>query len=172
VPNPSGFIDGLEKGQFDAYIVGEGLPAWQAQQAGYTPLVDFAQWKVPMASSSINVDAAWLENNRDTARRFIKSMIDAIAVIKQDRGAAYRAMTEYYGITDPAMLAFFYGSWDFPRKPYPAVEGLKTAQVFYDGHPGVRTDALRAAAIERFVDATFVRELDESGYIDRLYTTK
>jgi len=172
VPNPSGFIEGLEKGEFEAYIVGEGLPAWQAQQAGYTPLLDFGQWKVPMASSSINANAEWLQNNRETARRFIKSMVDAIAVIKQDRQAAYRAMTEYYGITDPTMLEFFYTSWDFPRKPYPAVDGLKTAQVFYDGHPGVRTEALRAAAIDSFVDDSFIRELDESGYIDRLYNNK
>lgn len=172
VPNPSGFIEGLEKGEFEAYIVGEGLPAWQAQQAGYTPLVDFGQWKVPMASSSVNAEVEWLKNNRDTARRFITAMVDAIALMKQNRQVAYRAMTRYYGITDPKMLEFFYSSWDFPRKPYPAIEGLRTAKALYDGHPGVRTDALRAAAVESFVDDSFIRELDESGYIDKLYTGK
>ena len=46
-----------------------------------------------MASSSVHVEEAWLQNNRETARRFIKAMVDTIAVVKQDKQAFNRAFT-------------------------------------------------------------------------------
>ena len=173
VLDASGTIEGLNSGKFEAYIAGVGLPEWQAiHQMGYKPLIDFNNWKIPMCSSSVNADAAWLKDNRETARRFIKSMVDAIAMIKQDKRPAFRAMAKYYGITDPKMQEYFYSTGDFPAKPYPAVEGLKNAKVQFAGNPGLRNDDLKNARIEDYIDDSFVRELDQSGYIDSLYKKK
>lgn len=169
VEDASGTNEGLIGGKFDAYIAGEGLPLWQALQAGQKPLIDFKYWKIPMASSSIHVEQAWLQNNRETARRFIKAMVDTIAVVKQDKQAFFRALAKYYNIKDPKMQEFFYNTWDFPAKPYPATEGLRNAKVLFDGHPGLRNDEFRNARVEDYVDDSFVRELDQSGYIDSLY---
>jgi len=164
VEDRAGTIEGITSGRVDAFIAGEG-PEWQALQAGYKPLIDFRAWKVPMASSSVNADRAWLKDNRETARRFIKSLVDTIAVMKKDKQAAYRAMAKYYNITDPKMQEFFYNAWDFPPKPYPAVEGLRNVKVMYRGiYP-----ELDKYKVEDFVDDSFIRELDQSGYIDRLY---
>ncbi len=169
VLDPSGMNEGLLSGKFDAYIAGEGLPLWQAVQAGQKPLIEFKYWKIPMASSSVHVEQTWLENNRETARRFVKSMVDTIAVIKKDRPAFRRALAKYYNIKDRNMQDFFYDTWDLPAKPYPAVEGLRLAKVLFDGYPGVRVEEFRAARVEDYVDDSFVRELDRSGYIDSLY---
>jgi ABC-type nitrate/sulfonate/bicarbonate transport system substrate-binding protein len=172
VIDPSGMNDGLISGKFDAYIAGEGLPLWQATQAGQKPLIEFKYWKVPMASSSVHVEEAWLQNNRETARRFVKSMVDTIAVVKQDKLAFFRALAKYYNIKDPRMQEFFYNTWEFPAKPYPAVEGLRMAKVLFDGQPGLRLDDFRKARVEDYIDDSFVRELDQSGYIDSLYKKK
>ena len=172
VQDPSGTNEGMLSGKFDAYIAGEGLPLWQAMQAGQKPLIDFKYWKIPMASSSVHVEETWLQNNRETARRFIKAMVDTIAVVKQDRQAFYRALAKYYNITDRKMQEFFYSTWDFPAKPYPAVEGLRNAKVLFDGYPGLRADDFRKAKVEDYIDDSFVRELDQSGYIDSLYRKK
>src|ERR1700676_1135572 len=96
-------------------------------------------------------------------------MVDAIAMMKQDKQTAFRAMAKYYGITDPQMQANFYSTWDFPAKPYPAVEGLRIAQKLYATFPGLRSDDLKNAKIEDYIDDSFIRELDQSGYIDSLY---
>ncbi len=128
---PTGTMEGMMAGKYDAYIAGEGLPEWQSIQAGLNPLIDFKAWKVPMTSSSINVDVDWLKDNRETARRFIKSMVEAIALIKQDKSVVNKAMAKYYGITDPKVQSYFYGTWDFPAKPYPDTEGLRIAQKLY-----------------------------------------
>jgi ABC-type nitrate/sulfonate/bicarbonate transport system substrate-binding protein len=168
----SGSIDGLLKDKFDAYLCGEGLPAWQAAEMGYKPLIDFKQWKIPMTSSSFDADETWLKNNPETARRFVKSMVDAIAAIKNDKQTAFRAWRKYYGITDPKLLEFLYNASsdeDMPRKPYPSVEGLRVAKALYAGHPGLRDEEFRNARVEDFVDDSFVRALDQSGYIDSLY---
>ncbi len=50
-----------------------------------------------------------------------------------------------------------------PRKPYPPYEGIKRVMEVYDSHE------MRKYTSEHFYDDSFVRELDESGYIDSLY---
>ena len=48
-----------------------------------------------------------------------------------------------------------------PKKQYPSLEGIKT----------ILTSEIKGkpAKPEDFVDLSFVRELDQSGYIDALY---
>ncbi len=52
------------------------------------------------------------------------------------------------------------------KKQYPSIEGIKTILASL-----AETDPrARSAKPEDFVDMSFIRELDQSGYIDRLYT--
>ena len=50
-----------------------------------------------------------------------------------------------------------------PSKPYPSVEGLKKMQQIYNWRE------MQRHKVEDFYDASFVAELDKSGYIDGLY---
>ena len=62
------------------------------------------------------------------------------------------------GLLNEAMLS---------KKQYPSIEGIKTILASM-----TETDPrARSAKPEDFVDMSFIRELDQSGYIDRLYTT-
>ena len=55
-----------------------------------------------------------------------------------------------------------------PPKQYPTLEGIKNIL-----DPLAETDPkAKAAKPEDFVDMRFVKELDESGFIDELYKTK
>jgi hypothetical protein len=64
------------------------------------------------------------------------------------------------------MQAHFYNAArNLPRKPYPAVAGLKNAIEVFD----IPAEILQRRRIEEFIDDSFVRELDQSGYIDGLY---
>jgi hypothetical protein len=53
----------------------------------------------------------------------------------------------------------------FSKKQYPSLEGLKT--VLED--IGERDPRAKTAKPEQFVDFTFIKELDQSGFIDGLY---
>jgi hypothetical protein len=52
-----------------------------------------------------------------------------------------------------------------PRKQYPSLEGLKTVV----GTLGEKDPKARAIKPEDLVDLRFIRELDQSGFIDALY---
>jgi len=127
-------------------------------------LVNFYDWKIPMVGNSVNVDRAWLKDNRETARRFIRSLVETIALMKKDKNVAFRVMAKDYGITDPELLAKIYAPMaHLPRKPYPAVEGIKKQMEVFDLHE------MRKHKPEDFYEDSFVRELDQSGFIDSLY---
>ena len=53
----------------------------------------------------------------------------------------------------------------YPKKQYPSVEGLKT--VIDD--IAERDPRAKSVKPEQFIDASFIRELDQSGFIDGLY---
>ena len=156
----------VQDGLIDAFVSGE-VASYEAMRQGYPVLVDTTKWNEPMASNGVNVDGTWLKNNREAARRLVKSMVEAIAMMKQDKQVAYRSMAKYYGITKPEMQAYFYTQMQFlPRKPYPAVEGIKkTLEVFQS----IAGNEIRKHKPGEFYDDSFVRELDQSGYIDSLY---
>lgn len=159
-------LQDVRDGLIDAFISGE-VASYEAMRQGYPVLVDMSKWNEPMASNGLNVDRTWLASHREAVRRLVKSMVEAIALMKQDKQVAYRAMAKFYGIRDPEMQAYFYTQMQFlPRKPYPAVEGIKkTLEVFQS----VAGNEIRKHKPEEFYDDSFVRELDQSGYIDSLY---
>ena len=73
-------------------------------------------------------------------------------------------LAEWNGIEDRefAELVYSRGAW-FPRVPYPCYEGIEKTMDLYD------SNAMRRYVPEDFYDATLIRELFESGVIDRLY---
>lgn len=156
-------VDALQQGHVDAFIAPE-LHATMAVDAGFKVLVDLQDYELPVAGSAFLVDRDWLEDNRDAARRFVKSAVEAIAVLKNDKQATFRTLGKWYQLKDPKLLEYFYLEVaKLPRKPYPPYEGIKKVMEVYDSHE------MRKYTVEHFYDDSFVRELDESGYIDSLY---
>ena len=97
-------------------------------------------------------------------RRFTKALLEAIALVKKDREIAFRAMSKWYGIRDREVQRYIYaGGVDMRRKPYPCVEGIKKTMELYD------SNEMRKHKPEDFYEDSFVRELDENGFIDNLY---
>ena len=155
--------DRIKNGRVDAFAADE-IAVAEAIHQGYRDLVDTSAYKFPMPGSGVNALKAWLPNNRETAARFIKSTVDAIALIKTDKQAAFAAMVKWYGITDAATQEHVYSqAVELPSKPYPAVDGFKTMIDIYAYRE------MRNHKPEDFYDASFIAALDQSGYIDGLY---
>jgi ABC-type nitrate/sulfonate/bicarbonate transport system substrate-binding protein len=156
-------MDALKSGRVDALIASE-LHEVMALAAGYKILVDLAKYNIPNAGSGVSVSRAYLKNNQEAVRRFVKSTVEAIALVKRDKEAAFRAMAKWYNVTDPEKQEHFYREvTNLPRKPYPSVEGIKKVMEVYDSHE------MRKYKPEDFYDASFMRELDQSRFIDGLY---
>ncbi len=156
-------MDTFKDRRVDAIIANENRYA-AALAAGFKPLFNLRSWDVPVVSTGVTTTRSWLRDNRETARRFIKSLVEGIAVFKKDKEVAFRAMAKWWGITDPQTREMIYAAAaETPSKPYPAVEGIKKAMQLHD------SNEMRKYKAEDFYDDSLVRELDESGFIDGLY---
>ncbi len=145
-------------------IAANGHTVLDAQKKGMNDLHNLIPDKVAMPGSGVNADKDWLPKNQEAAKRFMKATVEAIALMKQDKQKAFDSMRKWYGITDQNVLEVTYSeAADLPNKPYPSIEGLKNMQSVYTWR------GMAMHKPEDFVDASFVTELDKSGYIDSLY---
>jgi hypothetical protein len=91
-------------------------------------------------------------------------MTEAIAMMKSDKQAAFRAIEKWYGFTDSEVKQIIYnGGTYIERKPYPAVDGIKKTMQLYD------SAAMRRFKAEDFYDSSYIKALDDSGFLDNLY---
>ena len=156
-------MDALKSGRVDALIASE-LHEVMALSAGYKVLVDLAKYNIPNAGSGVSVSRAWFKDNREAARRFVKSTVESIALVKRNKPAAFNAMAKWYKVTEPEKQEHFYREIsNLPRKPYPSVEGIKKVMEIYNYHE------MRKYKAEDFYDDSLIRQLDQSRYIDSLY---
>lgn len=155
--------DAILSGQIDAFV-GSILVRSLADQAGLKDLVDLTQYDIPVAGSGLNVERAWLAANRDTAKRYTMSIIEAVALMKTDRGVFARAMAKWFNITDPEVVDMMHEEVEgIVEKPYPALDGILNTMAVYNFREMQQHQA------EDFYDASIVTELDENGFIDDLY---
>jgi ABC-type nitrate/sulfonate/bicarbonate transport system substrate-binding protein len=115
----------------------------------------------------------FIRENPDIVRRYVKSHVEAVHRIWTDKEATVKTLGKYMGsnvdreileksrenILTEALL---------PKKQIPSLEGLKTVMEDI----GERDPRAKTAKPEQFVDFTFIRELEQSGFIDGLYKKK
>ena len=156
-------LNPLKEGKEDA-LLGSAMLIAMAPGMKLKDLIDLSQYKIPVAGSSILAEKNWLTANRDTAARFVKSAVEAIALMKTNKPVFEAALAKWFAITDPVTQDRMYQfAADLPAKPYPAMEGIRNTLAIYDS-PG-----MRQYKAEDFYDAKFIQELDRSGIIDQLY---
>ena len=154
----------LKEGWTDALIAYD-VPLAAALVAGYKVMdIDMRAWNEPIPCSGVWASRSWAHDNHDTVIRFLKSLVEAIAMMKKDKTVAFESMAKWYDFTDYEVQNVIYnGAVEMPQKPYPAVDGIKRIMKLYD------SNAMRRYKAEDFYDDSFIKELDESGFIDNLY---
>ena len=132
-------------------------------------LFTLAYVSLPSQSTGVATTRRFIRENPDLVRKYVKSQIDAVHLIKTDREMGLRVLVKYLGPMDKQILDRTYedisSDQKLPPNQYPTIEGLKNIL-----EPLAETDAkAKAAKPEDFVDTSFIRELDQNGYIDSLY---
>ena len=156
-------LNPLKEGKEDA-LLGSAMLIAMAPEMRLKDLIDLSQYKIPVAGSSILAEKNWLKANRDTAARFVKTAVEAIALMKTDKRVFDAALAKWFAISDKVTQDRMYAfAADLPAKPYPAVDGIKNTLAIYD------SPQMRKHKAEDFYDESFVTALDKSGTIDRLY---
>jgi NitT/TauT family transport system substrate-binding protein len=158
-------LSALESGKVQAAML-NAPDNFRAQKRGLYKLVDV---RIPYQGIGVGTTRAFIRENPDVVRRYVKSQIEAVHRIKTDREGGIRVLAKYLGIQDREVLEKAYEDAmtdeKLPPKQYPSLEGIKKIL-----EPLAENDPkAKAAKPEDFVDMRFVRELDESGFIDDLY---
>lgn len=141
----------------------------QAERKGYRVLID-ARKEITFPTTSVVTRRKNIREDRDTVMRMVRSHVEGIAFHKQNKEFALKVLTKYVRTTDAEFLEGSYNMFkqDFIAAPYPITKGLEPT---YDYVAQTRPD-IRNHKPEEFVDASFVAELDKSGFIKKLYEGK
>jgi ABC-type nitrate/sulfonate/bicarbonate transport system substrate-binding protein len=137
-----------------------------AQRAGFSLLWDFFK-DVDYPWSEIATTRAQIKRDRDLVMRYMRAHIEGIARFKQEPDFAKKVIKKMLRLDDESLAQ---ESWDlFARHrlaaPHPNIKGMKTS---YEYVALTRPDVVKHKP-EEFVDASFVEELDKSGFIKKLY---
>lgn len=144
-----------------------------AERQGLAVVADVAQMGLVFQHTGVATTRRFIRENPDLVRRYMRAHVEAVHRIWTDKESTVRTLGKYMGsnvdreileksrdnILTEALL---------PKKQVPSLEGLKT--VLED--IGERDARAKTAKPEQFIDLTFIRELEQNGYIDGLYKKK
>jgi NitT/TauT family transport system substrate-binding protein len=164
-----GIMGGIASGRIAAGALADPFTD-HAKKMGYKEIADIASLGLEFPFVSIVAKKTYLRDHADVAQRFVRAYTEAIAVYKNNRPLAMKVTSKYSGITDPAILAStvdFYAP-KLARVPYPTIGGIR----FILEQIGARDPRAKNVSAESFLDTRFVKQLDDSGFIQGLYPKK
>jgi NitT/TauT family transport system substrate-binding protein len=159
----------LEKGGIDAAVLTEPT-FFFAEDQGYRVLADLADTDIYYLHSMIDTTRAFLRTHRDLALRFMRGYIEGIAFFKKNRKESIDVLARKLR-TAPSQTKYLershtlYSSGYFENAPYPSLKGVTTVLDFL----AKDNPRARIADPRSFIDASLVKELDDGGFIKKLY---
>ena len=118
--------------------------------------------------TSIATTKTLIKSKPDMVRDFLRAYIEGIHYAKTHRKETLDVLAKYLRVDDKEVLDETYEtvvSTLMPEKPYPTQKGIQTIL----RELGAKDPVARSARPEQFVDISIIKELDASGFIDRLY---
>jgi len=140
----------------------------RAKKLGFPMLADLQMLGLEYQHTSIATSRALLKTKPDLARDFMRAYIEGIHYAKTHRRETIDIIAKYLRTDDKEILDDTYDSIIqtlVPEKPYPTLKGIQIIL----RELGAKDPAARSARPEQFVDTTILKELESSGFIEKLY---
>jgi ABC-type nitrate/sulfonate/bicarbonate transport system substrate-binding protein len=161
-----GEVEPLLEKEYDAVVLTPPA-AIEAQRKGCHLVVDFADYGLNYSLGGIAAKRSYIAEHPDIARAFVAAYIEGLHRYRTDKPFTVDTLMEYGKHTDRSLIEAHYDLTmpGMPATPYPRTDGLAKALAIMgrDFPPAASADPAR------FVDDRIVRELDESGFVARLY---
>jgi ABC-type nitrate/sulfonate/bicarbonate transport system substrate-binding protein len=157
-------VAALERGIVSAGVL--SAPATlNARRLGFREVLNIADLKLPYIHSGVVARRALIRQQPDRVRAFMKGYLASIKAANEDAEASKRALAHFLATNDRETLDEGYQTYRgiFPRTPY-VTEELIRAMLAVSDHPKAAT-----ADPKDFFDNRFIKELEESGFIQELY---
>lgn len=157
----------LLAGTIDATIL-DGVYSRRLQGQGSLILAEFGKSNIPLASVGVVARAAVIEKKPLVIESALKALLEANAYVLNPAnkaitlGVLQRRLKIGESEAEEGFQDMLLG---LERKPYPSLEGMRNIQRLMK----VRNPKAESVRVEDLVDQRFLKKLDESGFIDRLY---
>ena len=163
VGNQSNRIAAVETSNADAAMLTPPMTL-QARKLGMTLLIDASKLGIPYSSLFFVSRKLYIAKHRADLVNFTKAMIEGVHLYKANKEFAMKVLSKYMKVQDREVLEENFREYDFPLRPYPARE-------YYDlpiQEVGKKDPKVLKENPERYADVSLVKELDGSGFIDKL----
>ena len=140
----------------------------QAAKLGFSLLADLSTIGVDYQGAGVVTTRSYLREAPDTMRRYLRAYVEGLHRFKTDKAFAAKVIGKYSRMTEPDALEETYQHYAvkvMPRVPYPTIKGI---QMVLD-EIAARTPKAKSLAPESFIDVGYLRELDQSGFVKKLY---
>ncbi|HWP24186.1 MAG TPA: hypothetical protein VNM15_08440 [Candidatus Binatia bacterium] len=135
---------------------------------GMNVLLDLAELGAPFQITGLGSSQRFFAQRRPTAIKFMQAFVEGIQDYKPHKPESMRVIAKYMKVNDRDALSATYDYFApriVPRKPCSSLQGVKA---LLDLAANEKPEA-RNLPPKRFVNTTILKEVDESGFIDRLY---
>lgn len=160
-------VAGLESGKVQGAMLSAPFTL-KAKNLGLPLLADLQMLGLEYQHTGLATSRALIKSRPDLVRNVMKAYVEGIHYYKTHRAESLAILAKYLKTNEAELLTEVYedvGLKLTAEKPYPTLRGI-----------GIMLRELAptnpkssAARPEDFVDFTFIKELDGSGFIDRLY---
>jgi NitT/TauT family transport system substrate-binding protein len=145
--NVPAILSALEAGKLQGAMLSPPTTL-RAKKAGFPVLADLQMLGLEYQHIGIATTRSLIKSKPELVRDFMRAYVEGKDVLD-----------ETYELIMATLV---------PEKPYPTLKGIQIIL----REMGAKDPAARAAKPEQFVDLTFVKELDSSGFVDRLYKSQ
>lgn len=160
-------LTALESGKISGAMLSAPFTL-MAKKTGFPALANLQMLGLEYQHTGIATTQALIKSRPELIRNVMKAYVEGIHYYKTHRKESLAVLEKYLKTNDTEALTEIYediGIALVPEKPYPTLKGI---QIMLRELATTEPKA-KSARPEQFVDISFVKELDGSGFIDRLY---
>jgi NitT/TauT family transport system substrate-binding protein len=142
-----------------------GATVLRAHQAGIATLAGARDLNVHAVSGILATTRRYVDRDRDSVLRFMRAWVETTHYFKTQRDETIRIMQQYMGGETDADIATLYDSVRdiYLPLPIPSEEGI---QAVLDRETDLDVRGFKPSD---FLDTSFLRALDDSGFVSGLY---
>lgn len=160
-------LTAMMAGQLEAAVFLPPITTMVLKQ-GMNVLLDLAELGAEFQITGLASSQKFLTQRRPTAIKFMQAFVEGIHYYKTHKPESVKTIAKYMKISDMEAVGATYDYFApkvVPQKPYPSLKGIKALIDL----AAVEKPELKNISPGRFVNTAILKEVDDSGFIDRLY---
>jgi NitT/TauT family transport system substrate-binding protein len=167
--NMPAILAALESGRVQGAMLSAPFTL-KAKDMGFPLLADLQMLGLEYQHTGLATTQTLIKSRPDLVRNVMKAYVEGIHYYKTHRAESLAILAKYLKTNDADVLAEVYDDVGLKltaEKPYPTLRGIEIML----RELAAANPKASAARQEDFGDLSFTQELDQSGFIDRLYKT-